>query len=136
MVTTVIIEYLDLHYPGAHRLLPENEDQRLDARLWDRFFDLYVQEPMQKIVADRLRPADEHDPRGVADARAALRIVVSGKVRSRPSSRRTGNLPSGHRARKRALESLSMRFTISPAKGVPFSYSAMSTLWQKDASGW
>lgn len=73
--TTVIIEYLDLHYPGAHRLLPENEDQRLDARLWDRFFDLYVQEPMQKIVADRLRPADEHDPRGVADARAALRIA-------------------------------------------------------------
>lgn len=73
--TTIIIEYLDLHYPGAHRLLPENEDQRLDARLWDRFFDLYVQVPMQKIVGDRHRPADEHDPRGVVDAMTALRIA-------------------------------------------------------------
>ena len=70
--TTIIIEYLDQHYPGAHPLLPADEAERLDARLWDRFFDLYVQIPMQKIVADRLRPDGEHDPRGVADARATL----------------------------------------------------------------
>jgi len=70
--TTIIIEYLDQHYPGAHRLLPADENERLDARLWDRFFDLYVQVPMQKIVADRLRSDGERDPRGVADARATL----------------------------------------------------------------
>jgi glutathione S-transferase len=69
---TIIIEYLDAHYPGAHRLLPQNDDQRLEARLWDRFFDLYVQVPMQKRVADHMRPAGEHDPRGVADAMATL----------------------------------------------------------------
>jgi len=70
--TTIIIEYLDQHYPGAHPLLPADEAERLEARLWDRFFDLYVQVPMQKIVADRLRPDGEHDPRGVADAIATL----------------------------------------------------------------
>jgi glutathione S-transferase len=70
--TTIIIEYVDQHYPGAHALLPSEEGERLEARLWDRFFDLYVQVPMGKVVTDRLRAAGEHDPRGVADARSAL----------------------------------------------------------------
>ncbi len=71
--TTIIIEYLDRHHPGARALLPEDEAERLDARLWDRFFDLYVQVPMQKIVTDRLRPDAERDARGVAEAKATLR---------------------------------------------------------------
>ncbi|MGO1072028.1 glutathione S-transferase family protein [Lysobacter sp. CA199] len=70
--TTVIVEYLQQHYPGARPLLPADEDARLHVRLWDRFFDLYVQTPMQKIVADRRRADDEKDPRGVAEARATL----------------------------------------------------------------
>ena len=73
--SSIIIEYLDHHYPGANPLLPEGDGQRLDVRLWDRFFDLYVQTPMQKIVGDRLRPDHEHDPRGVADAKASLRTA-------------------------------------------------------------
>jgi len=73
--STIIIEYLDHHYPGERRLLPEDEVHRLDARLWDRFFDLHVQLPMQEIVTDRLRMEGEHDPRGVADARMALEIA-------------------------------------------------------------
>jgi glutathione S-transferase len=73
--TSIIIEYLDRYYPGRVRLLPEDGDQRLDARLWDRFFDLYVQTPMQKIVADRLRADAERDARGVADARASLQLA-------------------------------------------------------------
>jgi glutathione S-transferase len=70
--TTIIIEYLDQHYPGARALLPEDEAKRLDARLWDRLFDLYVQVPMQKVVTDYLRPHGEKDARGVADAEATL----------------------------------------------------------------
>jgi glutathione S-transferase len=42
------------------------------VRLLDRFHDFYVQEPMQKIVGDRLRPADQKDPYGVAQAAAQL----------------------------------------------------------------
>jgi glutathione S-transferase len=38
----------------------------------DRFFDNYVMMPMQKIVFDCIRAADQRDPAGVADARALL----------------------------------------------------------------
>jgi len=70
--TSIIIEYVQRHYPGPLRLLPSNLDEQLDARLWDRFFDLYVSVPMQKIVVDRIKPEDGRDPRGVADAHALL----------------------------------------------------------------
>src|SRR5262245_24420857 len=60
--TTVIVEYLDRYYPGAQRLLPEDEEQRLDARLWDRFFDFYVQQPMQRIVGNHMRAEGQNDP--------------------------------------------------------------------------
>lgn len=70
--TTVIIEYLDRHYPGPHPLLPADDDARLDVRLWDRFFDLYVHTPMQKFVSDHFRAACDKDPRGLADAQATL----------------------------------------------------------------
>lgn len=70
--TSVIIEYLALHHPGPVPLLPVDPDQALQVRLWDRFFDLYVSAPMQKIVVDRLRPAGASDALGVAEAEATL----------------------------------------------------------------
>ncbi|MGY2811371.1 glutathione S-transferase family protein [Bradyrhizobium sp. USDA 4506] len=71
--SSIVIEYLDRHYPGAVRLIPEDPDLALQTRLRDRFLDLYVHLPMQKVVGDRLRPADSKDPHGVAEARAQLR---------------------------------------------------------------
>jgi glutathione S-transferase len=71
--STVIIEYLDRHYPGATRFIPGDADRALQTRLRDRFYDLYVHEPMQKIVGDRLRPGGNKDPHGVEEARARLR---------------------------------------------------------------
>ena len=70
--TSIIIEYLQDHYPGPVRLLPEDAEARLEARLWDRFFDLYVSVPVQKIVGDRLRPEANRDAHGVADARRTM----------------------------------------------------------------
>lgn len=70
--TTIIIEYLQQHYPGPMVLLPDDPEERLQARLWDRFFDLYVSMPMQKIVIDRIRPDEQKDPCGVKEARAQL----------------------------------------------------------------
>jgi len=70
--STTIIEYLALHHAGATPLIPADADAALQARLWDRFHDNYVEHPMQKIVADRLRSADRRDPQGVAEARALL----------------------------------------------------------------
>jgi len=73
--TSVIIEYLALHYPGPERLVPADPDAALQVRLKDRFYDLYVSEPMQKIVTDRIRPEGRHDPHGVEQARALLRTA-------------------------------------------------------------
>lgn len=70
--TSVQIEYLNAHYPGARPLLPADEALRLEARLWDRVSDFYVMTPMQRIVDDRLRPAPDRDPRAVNEARALL----------------------------------------------------------------
>ena len=70
--STIIIEYLDQHYPGANRLIPADPEQALQARFGDRFYDLYVHEPMQKIVIDRLRPEGRNDPFGVEQARATM----------------------------------------------------------------
>ncbi|NRP85886.1 Stringent starvation protein A [Ensifer adhaerens] len=73
--TSIIIEYLDRHYPSTTPLLPLDPTDALCVRLWDRFFDLYVQEPMQKIVADIRRPDDARDPQSVAEAQALLRTA-------------------------------------------------------------
>jgi glutathione S-transferase len=70
--TSIIIEYLQENYPGPVALLPHGKDARLEARLWDRFFDLYVSMPMSKVVTDRIRPLGASDPHGVAEARATL----------------------------------------------------------------
>ena len=68
--TTIIIEYLQSHHPGTVALIPQQSDAALEARLWDRFFDLYVQTPMQKLVSDRMRAVDQRDPSGVTEAKA------------------------------------------------------------------
>jgi glutathione S-transferase len=73
--TSIMIEYLDQHYAGREALLPVEGDARLEARLWDRIFDCYVMAPMQEIVANRLRPEDERDPRRVSEAEATLRMA-------------------------------------------------------------
>jgi glutathione S-transferase len=70
--TTIIIEYLDTYYPGARAMLPADPQLRLEVRLLDRLFDNYVHGSLQRIVGDRLRAADKHDPQGVADARTML----------------------------------------------------------------
>jgi glutathione S-transferase len=70
--STIVIEYLDAYYPGATRFLPADADHAWQVRMWDRFYDHYVQEPMQKIVTDRLRPAGGNDPHGVEQAKAQL----------------------------------------------------------------
>lgn len=75
--SSIIIEYLAQHYPGRTALLPAEPDLALRTRLGDRFYDLYVHEPMQRIVGDRLRPAGQNDPLGVETAKAALRVAYS-----------------------------------------------------------
>src|SRR5215510_228665 len=74
--SSTIIEYLDQHYPGKSRLVPAAADLAREARLRDRFFDLYVNVPVGKIVTDRLRPAEKSDTYGVEEAKALLRTAL------------------------------------------------------------
>ncbi|KAA3446505.1 glutathione S-transferase [Mesorhizobium sp. SARCC-RB16n] len=71
--STIVVEYLAAHYPGPVELVPADIDIALAVRQTDRFYDFYVQEPMQKIVGDRLRRQGETDPFGVEQARGQLR---------------------------------------------------------------
>lgn len=70
--SSVIVEYLHLHYPGPARLLPADPELARLTRARDRFFDLYVNDPMSKIVTDNFRPAGKNDPHGVEMARRTL----------------------------------------------------------------
>ncbi len=73
--TSIIIEYLAQHYPGKSKLVPKDADEARQMRLRDRFFDLYVNMEMQKIIGDRMRPADKKDPFGVDQAKHRLATV-------------------------------------------------------------
>jgi glutathione S-transferase len=72
MEASIIVEHLDVHHPGPVRLIPTDRDGALGVRMMDRFFDNYVMTPMQKIVVDAIRPEQDRDPCGVAEARRML----------------------------------------------------------------
>lgn len=70
--STIILDYIDQFHPGPSRLIPTDPDAAWKTRLADRIFDLHLHHHMQEIVADRLRPAGQKDPTGVAQHRAKL----------------------------------------------------------------
>ncbi len=70
--SSVIIEYLGVHHPGPVRLVPADAAAALDVRFMDRFFDNYVMTPMQRIVADCMRPPEAREAQTVAEAKAML----------------------------------------------------------------
>ena len=74
--SSIIIEYLDLHYPGKTRFVPADADLAGQVRLKDRFYDLHFHVHMQKVVGDRLRPEGKKDPHGVEQARSAMAVAL------------------------------------------------------------
>src|SRR5688572_33057457 len=67
-----IIEYIDRHCPGGTKLIPDDPDLARQVRMKDRFFDCYVNDPMQKIFFDGMRPPGKNDEFGVNEARQRL----------------------------------------------------------------
>lgn len=79
---SIIIEYLDVHYPGPTRFLPDDPDAAVEVRMWDRFFDNYLETPFQRIVAIALGRdgGDENVFRGQLDtAYAVLDAHLTGR---------------------------------------------------------
>jgi glutathione S-transferase len=74
--SSIIIEYLAQHYPGKTRLVPADADLARQTRLRDRFYDLYVNVPIGKVVTDKLRPAGKNDPHGVEEAKTLLHTAL------------------------------------------------------------
>ena len=87
--SSIIIEYLAIHHPGRSQLLPADSEQAWPIRLRDRFYDLSVNVPMQKIITDRLRPKGANDPHGVEEARTLLATaydMIEGQEAATPSA--------------------------------------------------
>ncbi|WP_134679499.1 glutathione S-transferase family protein [Paracoccus ravus] len=75
--SSVMIEYIDRHYPGPHRLLPQDPDQALLARQWARFFDFQIMQVMQQIVDARLFMAEGAEPQVTAFAHGKLDLAYA-----------------------------------------------------------
>jgi glutathione S-transferase len=69
--STIVVDYLD-RFGEAPPLIAAEPATALRVRLWDRLMDGAVATPMQKIVADALRPEGCGDTFGVDEARRAL----------------------------------------------------------------
>lgn len=70
--SSIIIEHLQLHHPGAVRLIPADPAAALQVRLFDRIFDNHVMGQMLRVVNDALRPPERRDEIEVQQAGAAL----------------------------------------------------------------
>lgn len=70
--TSIIVEYLQQHHAHTARLIPDDPEQALQVRFWDRVCDLYVMTPMQALTATLLQPQAAGNAEADASARAAL----------------------------------------------------------------
>jgi glutathione S-transferase len=70
--TSIIVDYLQQYFPGETVLIPDDPDLGRQARLRDRFYDFYVHDPMQRIVANRLRAEEKRDAFGTEQQEALL----------------------------------------------------------------
>ena len=85
--TSIIVEYLDIAYPGPVRLLPDDKLAALNVRFLDRYFDLHVMDAQQVAVASKLGhiPMKPHDGLALATSRlemayAWLDTALSGRT--------------------------------------------------------
>ncbi len=75
--TSIIIEYLQLTYPGPVRLLPADPMAALDIRFLDRFFDLHVMDAMQIAVDSALGRVPVKSGKGLIIAKERLERAYS-----------------------------------------------------------
>jgi len=75
--SSIIIDYLARTEPSAASLLPSDPELAMQTRLIDRLIDGYIHLPLQRVVADRLRPDGQHDAFGVEQAKDQIRSGYS-----------------------------------------------------------
>jgi glutathione S-transferase len=77
MEATSIVEYLAVAHPGPVKLIPEDPKTAVKVRMMDRIFDNYVMTPQGKCVFDFIKPSENRDPTGVADAKTMLETIYA-----------------------------------------------------------
>lgn len=75
--SSVIVDYLQRHYPGPVKLVPDDADLATRVHILDRVFDNYIAANVTKAVVDSLRPEGRSDPLGVEQAKAQIAIVYA-----------------------------------------------------------
>lgn len=79
--STTILEYVDGHFDTGNRLIPADKDGARKARFFDRQYDLYVNDPFQRIffAGDKpgVPPTDPNarEIRRIEGAKKTLRTV-------------------------------------------------------------
>ncbi len=79
--STTILEWAETHVQGGTRLIPADPDQARRARFFDRQFDLYVNDPFQRIFFAGDKPGvppenpNEREVRRIEGAKRTLGIV-------------------------------------------------------------
>jgi glutathione S-transferase len=70
---SIVIEYLEQHYRGATRFIPDAADAAREVRFRDRLYDLHLQNHMQRIANEILSP--ERSNTAIAQAKDQLRTA-------------------------------------------------------------
>ena len=70
--SSLIVAYVDHHYPGSAPLIPADFDAALRVHLLDRLIDNCLLDQVTKVVADQFRDEGRHDPDGVEQAKGLI----------------------------------------------------------------
>ncbi len=70
--SSIIIEHIAQRHAPDAGLIPLDGAEALEVRLFDRLCDHYVMNPTQKFVGNAIRPPEDRDETGVAEAGALL----------------------------------------------------------------
>ena len=73
--SSIILEWLDTHHEGGTRLFPADADGARKARFHDRIADLYLNNPMQTLFFEGLKPEGERDAKAIARANDTLETM-------------------------------------------------------------
>ncbi|MGJ5676082.1 MAG: glutathione S-transferase family protein [Nostochopsis sp.] len=74
---SIIIEYLEQHFPKEPRLIPADPELALEVRLLERILDVYINGGREALFADTQRPIEERGGKQVMKAKRLLETACA-----------------------------------------------------------